>query len=205
MVTLLLAYSCQEDMIVVEPQIETPELGNNFELIVDGVEVDYSFEGCSNLPSIYRTKSTNEFESGKNLIRQSLDSIPISSELELSYKLYFYSSEDLNSLSIEDMKQLIIDNPEIVSLEVALKQNNTTYQNQYYEWNNLIVLYQDRNIVAENEEYKITAGNVNEFDCVLNRKTLEFEVEYSGILKTESEMESVEISLDMKIHLMHWN
>lgn len=204
-IPFLIISSCKEEIVISDPQIEVPELGNSFSLIIDGVEERFSFEGCENLPSIYQTKSTNEFDTGKNLIYQGLDSIPISSEMDLSYKLFFYAPEDMMNLDIEEMKQFIEENPEIISLEIALKEENRTYQNQYFEWDNLIVLYEDRTIVSDNEEFSITAGNINSFDCVVDRKTLEFDVEYSGTLKTESEMDIKEISLSMQIHLLYWN
>ena len=204
-IPFLIISSCKEEMIIVDPPVEVPELGNAFSLIIDGVEENFSFEGCENLPSIYQTKSRNEFDTGKNLIYQGLDSIPISSEIELSYKLFFYATEDMINLDIEEMKQFIEENPEILSLEISLKEEGRTYQNQYFEWANLILLYKDRNIVSDNEELSITAGDINSFDCVVDRKTLEFKVEYSGTLKTESEMDTKEISLSMQIHLLYWN
>ena len=202
-IPILIVSSCRKEMVIVDTPIEIFKFKSSFSLIVDGVEDNYSF-GCGNFPSIYRTRFRNEFDTGKNLIDQRLDSIPISSERELSYKLFFYATEDMRNLDIEDMKLFIEENPEIVSLEIALTEGGKTYQNQYFDGSNLAALYEDRNIVADNEEFSITTGDINS-DCVVDRKLLELAIEYSGNLKTESEIDIKEISLSMQIQLLYWD
>jgi len=181
----------------------TPELESNININIDGTEEVISFD-CQNTPSIYASGITTDFTTNKLIFDQGFTEIPISADRIFNYKIILYYENDISNLDINQLKEFIRENPETVQIEVSLIEGDLAYKNQFYNLNGLEAMYEERNIVAENEVFNFTLGQTNSFDCLDNLPTLEMKIKYSADLKTKDKLNVIPIDLDMDIHLRKW-
>jgi hypothetical protein len=187
------------------PGVDTASesLENTYILNIEGVQETLSFD-CENAPSVYASGVSNDQTTNKFIFDQGYSFIPISSERELIYTTIIYTNTDIRTLDSEGLKLLIADNPDIINFEISFKEEGKLFKNQFYGLSGFNPQYEQRNIVAENEVISFEIGNTNTFECMDNNETIEIDVEYSAIIKTEDELSQRNISLDLKIHLGLW-
>lgn len=176
---------------------------NTYSLTIDGETETLSFD-CTNAPSLYSVGVRNDETTNKFIFDQGYTSIPISSGGEFIYKVIIYTHVDIRDLDAEELKLLLDENPDIVSFEITLTEEEKIFKNQFYELSGFNLLFEKRNIVAENEVITFKTEDINAFECMDNNETIELNLDYSAIIKTEDEQNQKEVSLDLKIHLNLW-
>lgn len=199
----LLFNSCSDDEQGTPVVDVTPELESEINLNIDGVEETISFD-CENTPSIYFSGITSDFTTNKLIFDQGFKEIPISEDRIFNYNIILYYENDISNLDINQLKAFIQENPETIQIEVSLVEEDLTYKNQFYDLNGLEAMYEERNIVADNEVFNFALGQTNSFDCLDNSTTLEMDINYSADLKTQDEANVKSIDVDMTIHLRKW-
>ena len=200
-IPILFFCSCKDEMPDVDTASETLE--NTYILNIEGVQETLLFD-CENAPSVYASGVSNDQTTNKFIFDQGYSFIPISSERELIYTIIIYTNTDIRTLDSEGLKLLIADKPDIINFEISFKEEGKLFKNQFYGLSGFNPQYEERNIVAENEVISFEIGNTNTFECMDNNETIELDVEYSAIIKTEDELSQKNISLDLKIHLGLW-
>ena len=201
LIPILIFCSCKDEIPFVDNDSESLE--NTYVLNIDGVTETLSFD-CTNAPSLYASGVRNDQTTNKFVFEQGYSFIPISSERQLIYTTIIYTNTDIRTLDFEGLKLLIEGNPDIINFEITFEEEGKIFKNQFYELSGFSPQYEERNIVAENEVINYEIGNTNSFECMDNNETLEIEVEYSAIIKTEDELNQKNISLDLKVHLNLW-
>lgn len=182
---LIFLCSCPDDTSDNMGENQEPEnLENTFSFNIDGESETLSFD-CTNSPSLYAFQIVNFPSFDKFLFNQGYNALPFSVDKELIYQIIIYTEHNIRGWGSEELIALITENPDLVTLEVTLNEEGSVFKNQFVDFGSLNGGYEERNIVAENEMFNFTLGEINTFECQDNIETIALSVQYSAIIKTE--------------------
>ncbi len=203
-ISLVFLCSCSDDTSDNIGEDQEPDvLENSFTLDVDGAIETLSFD-CLNSLSAYGTGARTDQTTDKFIFDQGYSFIDLSSGQRLVYQFILFTEQDIRLLSATELSSLISENPDLLGLEVSLMEGENVFKNQFYDLSSLGPGYDARNIVADNELFNFSIGDINTFECLDNIEIIALDVSYSGIIKTEDESEQRSISLNMDTHLRTW-
>lgn len=189
-----------------EPSNVVAVLVDEFNLNVEGEPDNITFNCSQDLAPLYASEIRRDHTTNKFIYDQGYTSITLPSSRELIYRVIIFTEEDLSSFDTPSLESWIFNNQEAVHFEIEIREDDEIFKNQFYGFSNSSFnpLYEERNIVAENEMFSFETQSSTVYPCIDNNTILTFNLEYSAIIKTENESKQKDINLDFNIHLRAW-